>query len=147
MHPFQHLRNLRRHGLMHRRRRMQRVVPEILLQLHATNLVEIILLARRLVLLAVVRRVLINRRLRVGFGILDDFGEKGVRVELEDCHVRVCVRQVGGEVGEAHVPVRDGAGRDRVAPFAREGHQVQGRDVENEEVAGAGEIELGEGEV
>ena len=126
---------------------MQRVVPEIIFQLHATNLVEIILLARRLVLLAVVRRVLIDRRLLVGFRIVDDFGEEGVRVELKDCHVRVYVRQAGGEVGEARVPVRDGAGRDWVAPFAREGHQVQGRDVEDEEVAGAGEIELGEGEV
>ena len=142
MHPLQHLRNLRRHGLMHRRGRMQRVVPEIIFQLHATNLVEIFLLACRLVLLAVVRRVLIDRRLRVGFGVVDDFGEEGMRVELEDCRGWVCVRQVGGEVGEARVPVRDGAGRDGVAPFAREGHEIQGRDVEDEEVAGAGGVEL-----
>ena len=121
---------------------MQRVVPEILLQLYPAHLVEIVLLARRLVLLAIVRRVFVNRCLRVGFGVVEDVVEEGVDVELEDGGVGVRTGEVGCEKGEARVPVGDGAGRDRVAPFAGEGHAVEGWDVEDEEVAGAGDVEL-----
>ena len=40
------------------------------------------------------------------------------------------------------VPEADGGGGDGVAPLVGEGHAVQGRDVEEEEVAGAGGVEL-----
>ena len=72
---------------MHRRGRMQRIVPEVLLQLDAAFVVEIILLARRFVLLAIVRRVVVNGCLRVGFRVVHDVVEEGVRVEVEDCGV------------------------------------------------------------
>lgn len=121
---------------------MQRIVPEILLQFHLTHLNHVVLFARRLVLLAVVSRIFVNGCLRVGFRVGDDVGEEGVRVEVEDCCVRVLVCQVGGKGGEARVPVRDGARGHRVAPFPGEGHDVEGRDVEDQEVAGAGLVEL-----
>ena len=54
---------------------MQRVVPEIFLQLHAAIFVPFILLARRVVLFAVVRRLLVNLGLWVGLGVVDDLVE------------------------------------------------------------------------
>lgn len=61
---------------------------------------------------------------------------------LEDCGVRVEAGEVGGEGGEVGVPEGGGRGGDGVAPFVGEGEEVQGGDVEEEEVAGAGEVEL-----
>lgn len=117
-------------------------MPKILFQLHPTRFVEIMLLPRLLVLLAVVHRVVVDRCLRVGFGVVDDGVEEGVRVEVEDGDVGVAEGEAGGEGGEARVPGRDRAGRDGVAPFAGEGHAIKGRDVEDEEVARAGLVEL-----
>ncbi len=94
---LQHLRNLRRHGLMDRRRRMQRVVPEILFQLHAALHFEIVLLVRRLVLLAIVLCVAVAGCLGVGCRVVDDVVEEGVGIEVEDGGVGVCEGQVGGE--------------------------------------------------
>ena len=109
---------------MHRRGRMQRVVPEILLQLDPTLLVEIILCGRIFVLGAILRRVFVNGRLGVGFRVVHHLAEEGVRIEMEDGGVGVLVRQGGGEGEEARVPVCDGEGGDRVAPLAGEGHAV-----------------------
>lgn len=121
---------------------MERIVPEIFLQMKLTDLVESLLVFPVVVLLAIVRRVLIDSRLRVGFGIVHDLVEECMGVELEDCDVRVLEAEVASEGGEADVPVGDGAWRDGVAPFAGEGHAVERGDVEDEEVAGAGYIEL-----
>ena len=104
--------------------------------------VKITLVARRLILLAVVPRLPVDRRLRVGFGVVDDVVEEGVGVKVEHRRVRVVEAEVRGDEGEPCVPVRDGEGWDGVFPFAREGHAVQGRDVEDEEVARAGVVEL-----
>ncbi len=117
-------------------------MPEILLQVNIADFIESVYLARVLVLLAIVRRVFVEARLGVGFGVVDDLGEEGVGVELEDGGVGVVEGEVGREGGEAGVPVGDGAGRDGVAPFAGEGHAVERGDVEEEEVAGAGGVEL-----
>lgn len=127
---------------MHRRGRMQRIVPEILLQRHLANRVEIVLVARRPVLLAVVRRVLIDRCFGVGSGVVDDVVEEGVGVEAEHRRIRVVEAELRGDEGEPRVPFRDGEGRDGFLPFTREGHAVQGRDVEDEEVAGTDVVEL-----
>ena len=78
----------------------------------------------------------------IGFGVVDDLIEEGVGVELEDGGVGVFAGEVGREGGEAGVPVGEGAGRDGVAPFAGEGQAVERGDVEEEEVAGAGGVEL-----
>lgn len=110
--------------------------------MNLTRLIECILLTFVLILLAVVLRILVDGRLGVGFGIVHDLVEESVGVELEDCDVGVLEAEVVGEGGEAHVPVGDGARRDGVAPFAGEGHAVERGDVEDEEVAGAGGIEL-----
>ena len=83
---------------------MQRIVPEILLQLHPTRFVVIMLLLRLMVLLAVVHRVVIDCRLREDFGVVDDGVEEGVGVEVEDGDVRVVEGEAGGEGGEARVP-------------------------------------------
>ena len=121
---------------------MERIAPEILLQRNLTHLDQIGLLVRFVILFAVVLRPLIDLGLIVGFGVVHDLVEEGVGVELEDRGVPVVVGEVGGEVGEAGVPVGDGAGGDGVAPFAGEGHAVERGDVEEEEVAGAGGVEL-----
>ena len=78
----------------------------------------------------------------MGCGVVDDLVEEGVGVELEDGGVGVFEAEVGREGGEAGVPVGDGAGGHGVAPFAGEGQAVERRDVEEEEVAGAGGVEL-----
>ncbi len=142
MHPDQHLRDLRRHSVMDRRGGMERIMPEILLQLKTADIIESAHHARVPILLAIIRRVPVEARLGVGFGVVDDLGEEGVGVELEDGGVEVVAGEVGREGGEAGVPVCDGAGRDGVAPFAGEGHAVERGDVEEEEVAGAGGVEL-----
>ena len=84
---------------------MQRVVPEILLQLHPANILIIIFWALMNVLLALVRCILVNLCLRVRFGVIDDFVEQGVGIEVEDGGVGVMESEVGGEIGEACVPV------------------------------------------
>lgn len=139
---LQHLRNLHGHGLVDRRGRVQRIVPEVLPQLHLTHFLVIVLFTRLLVLLAVVLCVFIHLCLRIGYGVIDDLAEEGVGVELEDGGVGVFEGEVGGEGGEACVPFGNGAGRDGVAPFAGERHSVEGWDVEDEEVASAGHVEL-----
>lgn len=63
-------------------------------------------------------------------------------VEVEDCGVGVGKREGGGEGMEAGVPGCDGGGGDGVAPLVGEGEAVEGGDVEEEEVAGAGCVEL-----
>ena len=110
--------------------------------MNLTHLLESILLTRLLILRAIIRRVLIKAGLGIGFGVVDDLIEEGVGVELEDGGVGVFEGEVGREGGEAGVPVGDGAGRDGVAPFAGEGQAVERGDVEEEEVAGAGGVEL-----
>ncbi len=117
-------------------------MPEILLQVNIADYIESVHRARVLILLAVIRRVFVETRLGVRFGVIDDLGEEGVGVELEYGGVGVGAGEVGRERGEAGVPVCDGAGRDGVAPFAGEGHAVERGDVEEEEVAGAGGVEL-----
>lgn len=99
------MRNLRRHSVVDRCGRMQRVVPEIVLQLHPANILIIIFLALMNVLLALVRCILVNLCLRVGFGVIDDFVEQGVGIEVEDGGVGVVESEVGGEIREACVPV------------------------------------------
>ena len=123
---------------------MQRIVPEILLQRYPANLVEIVLFTKRSVLLAVFRRVLIDGCLRVCVGVIDDVVEEAVSVEVEHRRVRVVEAELRDEQGEAGVPFRDGEVKESLVPFVREGHAVQGRDVEDEKVAGAGGIELQE---
>ena len=117
-------------------------MPEIFLQMELTNLVESLFILPLVVFLAIIRRVPIDGRLGVGFGLVHDLVKECMGVELEDCDVRVLEAEIACEGGEADVPVGDGAGRDRVAPFAGEGHAVKRGDVEDEEVAGAGYIEL-----
>ena len=102
---FQHFRNLLRHGIMHRRGRMQRIVPEILLQFDTTLRVEIILRGRVSIVAAILRRVLVNGCLGVGFRVVHHLAEQGVRVEMEHGRVWMLVGQVGGEGEEALVPV------------------------------------------
>ena len=127
---------------MYCRGRMQRIVPEILLQLDTALLAEVILCGRIFVFAAILRCVFVNGCLRVGFRIVHHLAEQGVRVEMEDGGVWMLVGQVGGEGEEALVPVRDGERRDGMTPLAGEGHTVQGRDVEDEEIAGAGDVKL-----
>ena len=117
-------------------------MPEILLQLNPTDVIEIILVTRRFILLAIIRRVFIPTGLGIGFRVVDDLVEKGVGVEEEDGGVGVVEGEFGREGGEAGVPGGDGARGDGVAPFAGEGHAVERGDVEEEEVAGAGDVEL-----
>ena len=90
---------------MHRRGRMQRIVPEILLQLDTALLAEIILRGRIFIFGAILRRVLVNGRLGVGSRVVHHLAEEGVRVEMEDGGVGMLVGQVGGEGEEALVPV------------------------------------------
>ena len=117
-------------------------MPEIPFQLNPTDVIEIILLTRRLILLAIIRRVFIQTRFGIGFRVVDDLIEEGVGVEEEDGGVGVAEGEVGREGGEAGVPGGDGARGHGVAPFAGEGHAVERGDVEEEEVAGAGGVEL-----
>ena len=84
---------------------MQRIVPEIILQLDAAFFVEIILLAQGFVLAAIVRRVFVNGCFRVGFWVVYHFVKEGVRVEVEDCGVWVCDGKVVREGEEAGIPV------------------------------------------
>ena len=139
---LQHLRNLLRNGVMHRRGRMQRIVPKILLQLDTTLLAEVVLRGGLFVFAAMLRRIFVNGRLGVGSRVVHHFAEQGVRVEMEDGGVGMLAGQVGGQGEKALVPIRDGERRDGMAPLAGEGHAVQGRDVEDEEVAGAGDVKL-----
>ena len=127
---------------MDRRGRMERIVPEILPKRNLTRIIEVALLARGFVLLALIRRVPIGARLGIGGGVIDDGVEEGVGVEVEDGGVGVAAGEVGREGSQAGVPVGDGAGGDGVAPFAGEGHAVERGDVEDEEVAGAGSVKL-----
>ena len=117
-------------------------MPEIFLQMKLTNLIESHFILPLVVLFAIVRRVLIDGRLGIGFGIVYDLVKERMGVKFEDCDVRVLEAEVACEGGETDVPVGDGALRDRMAPFAREGHAVERGDVEDKEVAGAGYIEL-----
>ena len=48
--------------------------------------------------------------------------------------------EAGGESVEAHVPFRDCESWNWVAPFAGEGHAVQGGNVDNEKITGAGVV-------
>ena len=121
---------------------MERVPPKIPLHADPAHLLPIVLVARLVVLLAVIRRAEIALRLRVRRGVVHDCGEEGVGVEAEERRVGVALGEGGGEGGEGGVPVGDGAGGDRVAPFAGEGHAVERGDGEEEEVAGAGGVEL-----
>ena len=102
---FQHFRNLLRHGVMHRRGRMQRVVPQILLQPDTTLLVKNILYGRISIFAAVLGRFFVNGRLGVCVRVVHHCAEERVRVEVEDGGVGVLAGQVGGEGEEALVPV------------------------------------------
>ena len=106
-------------------------MPEIFLQTKLTGLIKSLFILPVVVLLAIIRRVLIDTRLGVRFGIVYDFVEECMGVELEDCDVRVLEAEVVCEGGEADVPVGDSAWGDRVAPFAGEGHAVERGYVED----------------
>lgn len=102
--PLQHQRNPRRHSLMNSRRRMERIMPEIFLQRKLTVLIESSLIPLLPILTANIQRVLIDRRLGVGFRVVHDLVDESVGVELEDCDVRVLEAEVGRECSETDVP-------------------------------------------
>ena len=84
---------------------MQRIVPEILLQLDTTLLAEVVLRGGIFVFAAILRRVFVNGRLGVGSRVVHHFAEQGVRVEMEDGGVGMLAGQVGGQGEKALVPV------------------------------------------
>lgn len=84
---LQHLRNLSRHSIVHRGGRMQRIVPKKLLQFEAALFLEIVLLARQFIFLAIVHCFFVHGCLGVGSRVVHYLIKEGVRVEVEDCGV------------------------------------------------------------
>ena len=140
------LRDLLRHDVLHEIRRMQAVEPEVLVDRDAARRIESIQLRRTVgVRIAVRRRVLVVRGLRVGGRVLEHLREDAVRIVQEHRHVPVRVLHVGCQGGEAVVEVLDVAvlrGLDLGALCDGQGREVDGRHVEQEEVAGAGLVEF-----
>lgn len=140
------LRNRLGSRIVHPKRRMQRVQPKILV--HAPALTALVIRIPRLrpvlIVLTVIGRIRIRRRLRVDARIVEHGGEERVRVEEEDARVGVRAAQVGGEGGDVGVEGGDRRGFVCDAPFALadgQGRAVDGRHVEEEEVARAGLVQ------
>lgn len=133
---------------MHRPRRMQRVQPKVLIQPQPTIRIEIFHHRRTSVVRAETIRVAHPHCLRKREGVIEDLCEEGMCVEEEDFGVGVSGAQMVCEGSEADVEGRDEGGRGGVGEGqegnhgGHEGGAVDWGDVEEEESASAGVVEL-----
>lgn len=133
-------------NIMHPKSGMQRVQPKVLINRDPTSRI-IRVPTRRAILIrnAVVRRVLVRTRLHKRTRPVEHGVEDLVRVEEEGCGVAVRGRQVPAQRGHTGVPVRDGGrleGDGCGALGGGQGRAVDGGDVQEEEVARAGDVEF-----
>ena len=121
---------------------MQRIPPKILLIPNAALLTKSSLLLNCRMLRAMSRRIQIPFRLLECFRMINDFVEERIRVEEEDGRVVAICCKVLLEGGEAVVLGCDGTGMVEVFGASDVGGSLDWGDVEEEEVSGAGVIEL-----
>ena len=138
--------NLLCHGIVHRVRRMQRIQPKVPVDRNATALVEVVPRRRSaLIRTTILGRIPVQRRLRIAAGLVQDLREERIGVELKNRGIRIRQREIRRQPLEAEVEGRDVRALEFLGGRSQgkgAGRAVDGRHVDEEEVARADLVEL-----